>query len=135
ELTLDQLRTRTSAKWRRYDSDVLPLWVAEMDVLLAPPIREALERAVRDGDTGYPGSTPYVDAFVDFAKARWEWPELQTSSIAPVSSVIQGYTDALVLATGGKGTVVVTSPVYPPFYSYLREAGLEVTEAPLSPQL
>lgn len=135
ELALEQLRARTSAKWRRYEADVLPLWVAEMDVLLAPPIREALERAVRDGDTGYPGSTPYVDAFVDFAKARWAWPDLQASSVAPVSSVIQGYTDALLLATGGKGTVVVTSPVYPPFYSYLRGAGLEVVEAPLTAPL
>ncbi len=135
ELTLEQLRARTSAKWRRYDSDVLPLWVAEMDVLLAEPIREALERAVRDGDTGYPGNTPYVESFVDFATARWTWPDLKASAVAPVSSVIQGYTDALLLATGGKGTVVVTSPVYPPFYSYLREAGLEVVEAPLTPDL
>src|SRR5690606_13305571 len=80
-------------------------------------------------------STPYVDAFVDFAKARWAWPDLQASSVAPVSSVIQGYTDALLLATGGEGTVVVTSPVYPPFYSYLRGAGLEVVEAPLTAPL
>jgi cystathionine beta-lyase len=135
ELTLDQLRTRTSAKWRRYDADVLPLWVAEMDVPLAPPIREALERVVRDGDTGYPGSTPYVESFVDFAQARWPWPDLAVDAVAPVSSVIQGYTDALLLATGGKGTVVVTSPVYPPFFSYLRGAGLEVTEAPLTADL
>ena len=35
ENPLEQLRTRTSEKWRRYPADVLPLWVAEMDVPLA----------------------------------------------------------------------------------------------------
>ena len=34
-LRLEQLRTRTSAKWRVHPPDVLPLWVAEMDVPLA----------------------------------------------------------------------------------------------------
>ncbi len=43
ELTLEDLRRRTSIKWREYDPDVLPLWVAEMDVRLA----EALERMGR----------------------------------------------------------------------------------------
>ena len=45
-LSLEQLRRRTSMKWRRYAADVLPLWVAEMDVPLAEPIVEALERAI-----------------------------------------------------------------------------------------
>ena len=31
EITLDSLRQRTSAKWRAYDPDVIPAWVAEMD--------------------------------------------------------------------------------------------------------
>ena len=31
-----QLRGRTSLKWQHHGPDVLPLWVAEMDVLPAP---------------------------------------------------------------------------------------------------
>lgn len=135
EVPLDRLRSRTSIKWQRYAPDVLPLWVAEMDVDLAPPIREALARAVRDGDTGYPGSTPFVESFVDFATARWVWPDLKTSHVRAVSGVIPGYVDALLLAAGDGGTVVVTAPVYPPFYSYLREAGLTVVEARLTPHM
>lgn len=130
ELTLADLRRRTSAKWTRYDADALPLWVAEMDVSLAPPVREALERAVRDGDTGYPGSAPLVEAFVSFAARRWGW-EPDPADVAPVSSVIAGYVDALVLATDAGGEVVVNPPVYPPFFSYLREAGRVIREAPL----
>jgi bifunctional pyridoxal-dependent enzyme with beta-cystathionase and maltose regulon repressor activities len=40
--------------WRAYPADVLPLWVAEMDVSLAPPVAAALHAAIDAGDTGYP---------------------------------------------------------------------------------
>jgi len=135
DVPYERLRARTSIKWQHYAPDVLPMWVAEMDVDLADPIREALERAIRDSDTGYPGSTPFVESFVDFANARWSWPGLDAASVRPVSGVIPGYTDALLLAAGPGGTVVVTSPVYPPFYSYLREAGLTVVEARLTSEM
>ena len=71
ELTLDQLRKRTSAKWRTFPEDVLPLWVAEMDVLLAEPILRALDQALRTGDTGYPARTDYAEALSAFAVSRW----------------------------------------------------------------
>ncbi|NUS76768.1 MAG: cystathionine beta-lyase, partial [Streptomyces sp.] len=45
-LTLEQLRQRTSMKWRTHPEDVLPLWVAEMDVPLAPAVAEALQSAI-----------------------------------------------------------------------------------------
>ena len=38
QLSLDELRRRTSVKWRMHAEDVLPLWVAEMDVPLAAPV-------------------------------------------------------------------------------------------------
>lgn len=41
QLSLDQLRPRTSFKWREYPEDVLPLFVAEMDVPLAEPVARA----------------------------------------------------------------------------------------------
>ncbi|MET8787909.1 hypothetical protein [Streptomyces sp. NPDC004589] len=46
QLSLRQLRERTSMKWRTFPEDVLPLWVAEMDVPLAPAIVEALHRTI-----------------------------------------------------------------------------------------
>ena len=53
ELSLDQLRLRRSAKWRYFDEDVLPAFVAEMDFPLAPPVKIALAEAVELDDTGY----------------------------------------------------------------------------------
>ena len=67
ELSLDRLRTRSSVKWRAYPPDVLPLWVAEMDVRLAEPIAAALVGAVEAGDTGYPMGDEYGPALAEFA--------------------------------------------------------------------
>lgn len=134
ELSLSDLRQRTSAKWRRYDPDVLPLWVAEMDVTLAAPIREELERVVRDGDTGYPAGTAYTESLAQFASTRWGW-EVSPGQMTGVADVITGYVDLLTLVTEPGGRIVVNPPVYPPFYSYLKAADREVEEAPLGSDL
>src|SRR5690349_21859579 len=53
QLSLADLRRRTSQKWHAHGSDLLPLWVAEMDVPLAPPVADVLRQAINLGDTGY----------------------------------------------------------------------------------
>ena len=59
---LDRLRERRSVKWRLYDPDILPLWVAEMDVVPAEPIQRAVADAMQRGDTGYPWAADYAEA-------------------------------------------------------------------------
>jgi cystathionine beta-lyase len=57
DLSVDELRRRRSVKWRLKDPDVLPLWVAEMDVRLAEPIRVALAAGAGPGaDVCRPGT-------------------------------------------------------------------------------
>ena len=129
--TLEELRQRTSAKWTTYDADVLPLWVAEMDVDLAEPVREALERAVRDGDTGYPGRTTYAEALGAFAEDRYGWSGLDPARTALVADVMTGAMEALRLVTRSGDAVVVNSPVYPPFYGFLDSVERTVLEVPL----
>lgn len=133
-LTLADLRARTSAKWRRYDPDVLPLWVAEMDVPVADPVREALERTVAGGDLGYASGTAYTEALADFAQRTWGW-DVSPGAMATVADVITGYTDIICMLTEPGDQVVVNPPVYPPFFSYLRAAGREIAEAPLGADL
>ena len=70
---LDQLRRRTSEKWRHYPPDVLPLFVAEMDVPQPEPVVRAVTDAMRLGDTGYPSGTAYAEAMAAFAADRWDW--------------------------------------------------------------
>ncbi|MBV9831744.1 MAG: aminotransferase class I/II-fold pyridoxal phosphate-dependent enzyme [Marmoricola sp.] len=131
QLTLADLRRRTSIKWTKYDPDVLPLWVAEMDVALAPPVREALERVVREGDTGYPGTASYAEAMASFAEARYGWGGLDPARAVPVADVMTGATWAVELVSASGDAVVVSSPVYPPFYGFIESIGRTVLEVPL----
>ncbi len=68
DLTLDELRRRRSVKWRFKEPDVLPLWVAEMDVRLAEPIRHALAELVERSDTGYVTWDGLGEAYAGFRR-------------------------------------------------------------------
>ncbi|MGY1849049.1 MalY/PatB family protein [Blastococcus sp. SYSU DS1021] len=131
QVPLDDLRRRTSVKWRTHPADVLPLWVAEMDVALAPPVREALHRAVDAGDTGYPAGHEYPEAVAAFAADRWGWTGIDPARTAVVPDVMTGIVEVLRLVTGPGDVVVVTPPVYAPFYAFVEHAGRSVVEAPL----
>ncbi|MDN5745984.1 MAG: aminotransferase class I/II-fold pyridoxal phosphate-dependent enzyme [Nocardioidaceae bacterium] len=131
ELTLEQLRERTSMKWRTYPADVLPLWVAEMDVRPAAPVAAALKQAIDSGDTGYPAGTGYAEEFAAFAARRWGWRDLGVERTAIVPDVMLGAVEALRLVTEPGDTVVVNSPVYAPFYAFITHADRRVSEAPL----
>lgn len=128
---LGRLRSRTSIKWRTYAPDVLPLWVAELDVDLAPPVAEAVTAAVLRGDTGYPTGTAYAEALAGFAERRWGWSGFPVGRSALVPDVMLGLVEALRLVTGPGDPVVLSPPVYPPFATSARQAGREVLDAPL----
>ena len=135
QLSLEQLRQRTSMKWRTHPEDVLPLWVAEMDVPLAPAIADALHRAMDLGDTGYPYGTAYAEALAAFAAERWQWDGLRVENTAIVPDVMMGIVEILRLITSPGDAVVVCSPVYPPFYAFVSHDSRDIIEARLRPDL
>lgn len=158
EVTLSQLKDRTSVKWRAYDPDVLPLWVAEMDVVPDPIIANAVHQAMIAGDTGYPARAKsllrapsqtrpvnhedaqaryqdlprYGSALSDFAAQQWAW-HFDPSQTRPVSDVMHGIFH-LVAALAPTGVVAVNDPVYPPFTSYPQYAGATVITAGMTNQ-
>jgi cystathionine beta-lyase len=134
-LSLDRLRCRTSMKWRTYPEDVLPVWVAEMDVPLAEPVVRAVTDALALGDTGYPAGTAYAEALAAFAAKRWGWDGLAVERTRIVPDVMLGVVEMLRLVTGAGDPVVVNPPVYPPFFQFVEHMDREVVEAPLGADL
>lgn len=126
------LRRRTSEKWTIYPADVLPMFVAEMDFPLAPAIKAALSEALDRGDTGYinPRDAGAAEAFASFATDRWGWsPDPRRMGYTTdVSVVIVESLRRLIEPGDG---VVITPPVYPPFFDLVPEAGGTVVEVPL----
>ncbi|MGW3169490.1 MalY/PatB family protein [Streptomyces sp. NPDC001153] len=130
-LGLEQLRRRTSMKWRTYPEDVLPLWVAEMDVPLAGPVVRAVTDALALGDTGYPAGTAYAEALAAFAAERWNWDGIAVERTAIVPDVMLGVVEMIKLVTGPGDPVIVNPPVYPPFFQFVTHMDRRVVEAPL----
>ena len=125
-LDREQLRQRSSMKWRTYPADVLPLWVAEMDVSLAPTVAEALRKAIDNGDTGYPCGAALAEAVSQFAARHWQWHDLDVSRTALVPDVMLGVVEVLRLLTDRGDAVVVNPPVYAPFYAFVSHDGRRV---------
>ena len=132
DLRLGQLRQRTSAKWRAAAPDVLPLWVAEMDVMPAPPVVQALRQAIDRGDTGYAYGNEYADAYGAFARDRWGCDAFEPTRSALVPDVMLGAVELLKLVTKPGDAVVVCPPVYPPFYAFTEHLGRRILEVPLT---
>src|SRR6185437_1301028 len=129
---LDVLRKRRSAKWQTYPPDVLPLTVAEMDFALAAPVAEALREAVERSDMGYAMATPGLGrALAGFAASRWNW-DLDPASVVAVIDVGVGVVELLRLLARPGDAVVISPPVYPPFFDWVTEAGARRLEVPLA---
>ena len=118
-------------KWRAHPADVLPMWVAEMDVMLPHTVAEALRTAIDNGDTGYPCGTALAEAVSQFASQRWQWHDLQVSRTAIVPDVMLGVVEVLRLVTDRGDAVIVNPPVYAPFYAFVSHDGRRIIEAPL----
>ncbi len=132
QLELATLRRRRSMKWREYPDDVLPLWVAEMDTALAPPVAAALSDALTLGDTGYANMGQLAEAYATFAEHRFGWwPE--PSSCVLSADVAQGVVDVLRVVTAPGDTVLIHGPTYPPFRRIIPHAGRSLRESPLGP--
>lgn len=135
QLTESDLREqRTSVKWHAFPPDVLPLWVAEQDSVLAEPVVRAVVEAMQRSDTGYVATGQvYAEALASFAVDRWGWsPQTQHTAIVP--DVMIGVTELLRLVTEPGDNVVVNCPVYPPFYAFVRSMDRRIVESPLTPE-
>lgn len=125
-----ELRKRRSEKWQAHPEDVLPLFVAETDVLLAPAIQDRLTAAVSDGDTGY---FTEVERFASvaahfYSRFGWEVPE---ELVVPVNDVGVGVRESLARVLPAGAGVVYSPPVYMPFGPWIRRAGLSPVSVPL----
>lgn len=128
------LRRRHGAKWNQYGADVLPAWVADMDFVVAAPIRAALHAAVDADDLGYPQApraTGLPQLFATRVGERFGWT-IDSRDVLILSDVVQGLYLALeTFSARGEGALIQT-PIYPPFLHAAQETGRRAVCVPLS---
>lgn len=129
-LSLSELRTHRSEKWRAFPSDVLPLPVAEMDFPVAQPIREILSEMVSHSDLGYLGPIPELGrAFSNFAERRWQW-KADAAQVRVAADVGVGVVEVLRVLTKPGERILINSPVYPNFWTWTAETQLVNVDVP-----
>jgi len=133
-------RPTNSVKWNQYDADVLPLWVADMDFPAAGPVLQALQERIEHGIFGYPATHPKPTELVELRqvlvermKRLYSW-EISAEDLLFLPGVVVGLNLTCHALATPAGSVLVQTPVYPPFLQLAKNAGMQRQEAALARQ-
>lgn len=115
-----------SVKWSK--SDVLPMWVADMDFKTVPEVTEALINRASHGVFGYP-ETPasFYRAITDWWKKRHAF-HVETDWITTTPGVMPGLAAAVEALTSPGDKIIVQSPVYNHFFITVQQSHCELVE-------
>jgi cysteine-S-conjugate beta-lyase len=116
-------RNTESIKWNKFDEDVLPMWIADMDFRSPEAVIEALHERVDHGIFGY-GIPPegLREAIIHHLKSRQNWA-VKEADISFISGVVTGFNHAIYSLTKPGDKILIQTPVYPPFLDAPEEAG------------
>lgn len=113
-----------SIKWAKYagrrsasGEEILPLWVADMDVAAPPEVIAALQARIAHGIFGYGHTTTaFTDAIIHALQRDYGWA-VQAEWIVPLSGLVSGLNIAA-RSIGQTGDAIVTAtPVYPALFT------------------
>jgi len=112
--------------WRGKPSDVLPLWVADMDFAAPPCVQEAIMRRAEHGIYGY--SEPdaeYFDVLRKWFEERLDW-NIERDRLVITPGVVNALYIAIRAFTKPGDGVVIQQPVYYPFESSIKKTGRQL---------
>ncbi|WP_455945292.1 MalY/PatB family protein [Leyella stercorea] len=119
-------RGTDSYKWDSApETDIIPLWVADMDFETFPCITEALQRRVAHGIFGYTRvPEAYYEAVCNWFGKHHGW-HINRKDIIYTSGVVPAVSAVIKALTLPGDQVIVQGPVYNCFFSSIRNNGCE----------
>lgn len=117
------LRRKQGAKWNAYPPNILPAWVADMDFNVAEPIRRALSDQISNSDFGYPlgaKDNGLLALFQSRVKKHFNW-DIHESEVLILNDVVQGLYLGISTFSEENESVVIQTPIYPPFLHAVTE--------------
>ncbi|WP_312086156.1 PatB family C-S lyase [Exiguobacterium sp.] len=129
-------RNTGSVKWdglhSLYGSDeLIPMWVADMDV--RPP-HHLTERLTRRAATGHFGYSMFEEeakqAIQHWFQQRYD-VTITTDSILYSNGVVPGLAHTVLALTEPGDSIIIQTPVYPPFHQIIQSNQRQIVENPL----
>ena len=109
----------SSIKWDVKENE-LPMWVADMDFMVAPEIQEAICDAAKDNSYGYTYPTKeYFDAYQYWWKKRHK-VNIPTDWMIFASGVVSALDSMIRVLTKENDGVMLLTPVYHTFFNVIR---------------
>lgn len=135
----DQVIDRRGTDCVKYDglqeaygcSDLLPMWVADMDFQVPPAVQEAARQCCEKGIFGYTfRSEEGKQAFQDWVKRRYDWT-VKTEWLSSSPGIVTSLSISVRAFTAPGDRVMIMTPVYPPFHAVVKDNGRELVCCPL----
>ncbi len=128
-----------STKWDSIDkefgcTEVLPLWIADMDLACAPAIVNALTKRAQHPIYGY-GHIPeeFFESAINWADKRFN-TTIERDWLTTVPGVVPALNLAIESFSKVGDEVIIQPPVYYPFFSTIKNNGRNLVENPLVEQ-
>lgn len=122
--TFDKLTNRlntSSTKWDRYVqrdniTDVIPLWVADMDFETVPEVTDVIIKRAKHSIFGYTDADDSVFEAICGWESRHHGVNLTKDNIILNTGVVYGLYQIIELLLTKNDKIIVQSPVYPPLF-------------------
>ena len=130
----DQIRDRKKTSCIKWDSlksifghdDVIPMWVADMDLPVARPIVDALKRRAEHEFYGYTtASADVIRAVVDRMWEKFAW-KIKPEWVVFTPGVVPALNIAVRMLTHPGDEIILQEPVYYPFFPAVTSSGCQI---------
>lgn len=130
----DKVYSRKNTNCAKWDAvkeifgseDVIPMWVADMDLPAAKPIVDALKKRAEHPFYGYTQAGPkVVEAFIDRVQRKFNW-KIDPEWVVFTPGVIPALSIALKALTHPGDEIILQEPVYYPFFLVVKTNGCQI---------
>ena len=111
--------------------DVIPLWVADMDIPAPADVRKALKKRIKHPVYGYPiHNECFFKTIISWIKTNFDW-EIDKDWITCSPGIVPAINIAVMTLTEKGDEVIIQTPVYPPFFDAVKNHERTLVENPL----
>lgn len=125
-------RQVTTTKWQRYDDDVLPLWVADMDIAVPDCIQQALAARMAHGIYGYANPPCAMrQTLSHWSRTHYDWA-VEEDWQHWLPGVVPALHVAAQALCAPNEEIMVLTPIYPPFLNVAEHTGRSLVTVPMA---